>query len=106
MSADNRICIMQDRYGHWAVWNGSASDFYSEPPRYCSYTDHFKTEEEAKEAAFEMHDNASIVEYGVQTITPEEQEEALNMRIQDLQERLKRLKETGCQWDKKNFWES
>lgn len=97
MSADNRICIMQNSWGDWAVWNGSMSQYYEEPP---SYAERFGTLEEATLRADAMEANLVYVEYGVQVIGREEQEEALKCRIEDAQERLARLVETGSQWVK------
>lgn len=98
MSADNRICIMQNCWGSWAVWHGSMSEYYEEPPY---YAETFESLEEAARRADAMEANLGYVEYGVQTIGPEEQEEALRWRIEDAQVRLNRLLKTGSQWSKK-----
>lgn len=75
------------------------SQYYEEPPY---YAERFGTLEEATLRADAMEANLAYVEYGVQVIGREEQEEALKCRIEDAQERLKRLVETGSQWAQRN----
>lgn len=95
MSADNRIIYHPIWTGQWAVWMGSGSMEYHEAPPHAAL---YNTEDEAREAAFEWEAKCDIVEYGVQTLTREEQETALAFALKDLAERLVRLRETGSQW--------
>jgi hypothetical protein len=96
MSADNRICIMYDAASMWwAVWNGSCSCEYHEPP---SSAKHFPTEKEAVEYAHAEHDRIQMVEGGVQRISKDEQMTALMYHINDLSERLLRLRTEGRQY--------
>lgn len=87
---------MRDRYGAWAVWDGSASAEYSEPP---ASADKFPTEEMAYAHAHRLEEETTIVEYGVQSISVAEQKNALIWQLRDLAERLDRLNTTGSQWE-------
>ena len=95
MSADNRICIMQAWDGQWAVWNGSASRLYHQPPESASMV---PSESAAIKRAKEMERSLAVVEYGIQVISREEQEQALVEELKDLNERLVRLRATGRQF--------
>lgn len=95
MSADNRICYMQDRYGRWGVWHGSGSSDYFEPPADAEF---FDTEEERDWCIRRMEGEISYLEYGTQRITAEEQEKGLIDEIKDLQARLRNLRATGTQF--------
>ena len=98
MSADNRICIMFfPRYDsqQWAVWHGSASCEYDSPP---FNSELFNTEEEATAAAAAMANITTVLEYGIETISVEEQRAALEWVIKDAQDRLKNLNEHGQQF--------
>ena len=98
MSADNRLLLAQDRWGNWCVWNASASMGYHEPP----FSAHqFAIEQEARSYMATRSDD--YFEYGHQVLSIGEQESALVMEIADLTERLQRLRDTGCQWDKSNW---
>lgn len=93
MSADNRLCLMQDRWGQWRVWNGSASMLYDEPPFSAKA---FETEEAA--LAYMETRRDDYFEYGHQAIGTDEQRVALQSIIADATERLNRLDKTGSQW--------
>lgn len=99
MSADNRICILRTWSGQWAVWHGSAScDYYEEPPSAAL----LNTEAEALARATQEARECSVLEYGIQRITVDEQRRALAETVSDLRERLKRLKSTGSQFPPSN----
>lgn len=97
MSADNRICIMQDRYGQWCVWHGSASCDYHEPPP-CGLVTRYDTQRQATKAAHKREEELAICEYGIELIGVSEQEQALISEITDLTERLANLRATKSQW--------
>lgn len=80
--------------GQWAVWNGSASAEYHQAPEHAEL---FNTEEEARTAARKKGDEI-YTEYGVQEISPNEQENGLVYELRDLAERLVLLRTTGRQW--------
>ena len=97
MSADNRICIMQDDFGLWAVWMGSLSCEYHSPP---SGAERFETKELAHREALRMAEDAVVLEGGIGEIGPEEQAEALAWELEDLSTRLRKLLRNGCQWER------
>ena len=91
---------MRLREDRWAVWDGSDSAEYAEPPDYASFcaSEHAATEAAHKMAAsIEEH---GYLEYGIQVVTVEEQERALRAAIEDAEKRLKDLKTVGyqCPW--------
>jgi hypothetical protein len=95
MSADNRICILRNEAGDWAVWHGSMSQAYHSP---LSETPAFRDKESALAYAEEELANLTICEGGIQEITPDEQALALTVEIEDLSLRLHRLLETADQY--------
>ena len=95
MSADNRICIMQYLFGNWAVWHGSASCDYSEPPHEARV---FESKNEAEEYAWKCEEEMGGTEYGVECISEDEQMNGLCMEIADIGKRMKNLRECGHQW--------
>ena len=97
MSADNRLCIMRGECERWYVWEGSMSVSYYQPPRHCLKD--FCTEKEATDYAMKESENYTILEYGVQTITTEEQMQGLAYEIEDLSMRLRKLIVSGHQFD-------
>ncbi len=99
MSADNRICIMQHWSGEWAVWNGSGSDDYYEPPCHSNF---FDTEGEAENYARREADRISYLEYGIQHISADEQKTGLRYALKDLSDRLVRLSRTGSQFRRRD----
>lgn len=94
MSADNRICYMEDLQGRWVVWEGSMSCEYYEPPSDAVW---FNTEQEALEEAAGIADESTIVEYGIQKISEKEQACALAGEINELSRRAANLARWGSQ---------
>ena len=95
MSADNRICVMDCGPNGWAVWHGSGSSNYHEPP---SNAEWFGSIEEARVGVWDMEKRIDYLEYGIGFIEKEEQEKALAEEIDYLQTRLDRLRKYGRQW--------
>ena len=93
---------MQTGPNEWAVWHGSASCEYCAPEANALRV---HTEKEAFAFASDMADKIEddgYLEYGIQTITPEEQRQGLLYTLRDTVERLERLLTTGKQfkvWD-------
>lgn len=90
---------MRNEHGEWAVWHGSASMDYYEPP---AGSEAYTSEEQAVEVARDYAAQIGYVEYGVQFIWVDEQKTALINAIHDLAERLARLQNTGTQWKSPN----
>ena len=99
MSADNRICLMQDEDGSWAVWMGSLSYEYHTPPL---SAERFTEKDKAMTKAVAMAKEAVVLEGGIEEISSQEQAQALAMEIEDCAIRLRNLQRTGCQWER-NF---
>jgi hypothetical protein len=95
MSADNRICIMYCGPDGWAVWHGNGSTDYWQPPCHAKW---FGSIQEADVWAMEDGKRVGYLEYGVQHISKEEQETGLLAEIEDLKERLSRLRRYNRQW--------
>lgn len=95
MSADNRICVMRNEHGEWAVWHGSASMDYYEPP---ALSESCPSKEQAIAVAQDYATQIGYVECGVQFIGVDEQKIALINTICDLAQRLARLQDVGAQW--------
>lgn len=79
----------------WAVWHGDGSTDYYQPPCHAKW---FGSIQEADVWVMEVEARISYLEYGVQHITKEEQETGLRAEIEDLTERLIRLRHYGRQW--------
>ena len=97
MSADNRICVMQNQDGEWCVWMGSLSCSYSQPPTGESVKI-FPTNEEALNAALADAKECCVLEGGVEEIGTREINEALVQEISERAERLRNLTLRGNQW--------
>jgi hypothetical protein len=95
MSADNRICIMQDSYGSWRVWMGSLSFEYHTPP---SYSLDAPSRDAAEVIAERMAEETDILEGGIEFISKEEQSRALQEEIKHLANRLGYLSCYDFQW--------
>ena len=95
MSADNRICIMQDRYGSWRVWMGSLSFEYHTPP---SDSLEARSRDAAEVLAERMAEETDILEGGIEFISKEEQSRALQQEIKHLTNRLGYLSCYDSQW--------
>jgi hypothetical protein len=95
MSADNRICIIEDASGGWAVWLGSCSEDYYEAPFNAEYFDD-------KDKAFAYTDQLALdigyLEGGITIIDENEQRKALKDTIEYALRRLTNLDETGSQY--------
>ena len=99
MSADNRICIMQDEDERWYVWMGSLSCEYYAPP---SSSKPFITKEDAMQYAISCAEECVVLEGGIEEISVQEQSQALAWEIEDLAMRMRSLLDRGCQWER-NF---
>ncbi len=86
---------MEDRWGQWHVFDGSASCNYIDPP---NQTQVYETETEAVEAAHNYGGPDYYTEYGIQRIGKEEQLDGLLEQIRDLSERAHLLQTTGRQY--------
>lgn len=95
MSADNRICLMETRWG-WTGWHGSCSMNYYEPP--FSYVKEFETKEQAFEWAHNEAKDMVILEGGITIVGIEEQKQALREIIEDAQARLNNIEKWGTQY--------
>jgi len=84
MSADNRICVLEDN-GQWYVWEGSLSCEYFEPPYGAEF---FHTQKEAFEYVDRIVRDINILEGGVTRIDNSERLTAINYEL----ERLNNLK--------------
>jgi len=99
MSADNRICIMQNEAGEWGVWMGSLSTVYFDVP---SHAFQFDSKEEALKHATKEAEECAVLEGGIEEITAREQSEGLAEEIQSLSRRLSNLSKYGSQWEQGN----
>ena len=95
MSADNRICLMETRWG-WSGWHGSCSIDYSEPPIYG--VKEFNTKKEAIDWAYTEAKDMVILEGGITFVGIDEQRLALKGIIEDTTHRLECLERWGTQF--------
>jgi hypothetical protein len=98
MSADNRVCIMTDRWGMWHVWHGSMSTNYCEPSESWITRRIFETREQALAAAYKLEEEIGYLEGGISEIGPDEIRAGLLETLQDVASRLRLLQETGQQF--------
>jgi hypothetical protein len=91
MSADNRICIMQED-GNWYAWHGSLSCDYYEAP---SNAEFFHTEQEALSWAESEIKDMVICEGGICYIHKGEQLRGITNMIEYLQVKKSRLERDG-----------
>lgn len=98
MSADNRICLMETRWG-WVAWKGSCSMNYYEPPFDCQ---DFSNKEAALKWAYDEADKMTILEGGITIVGIEEQMQALREIIDDCQIRINNIEKYGTQFPTNN----
>ena len=96
MSADNRICIMKDYNEQYAVWEGSLSVNYYEPP---FTAERFNTEKKAIEYAILLTKDCCVLEGGIERISNTEQLKGLTEEIEHLSGRIKLLITSNKQWE-------
>jgi hypothetical protein len=95
MSADNRICILRNENGDYAVWEGSLSNDYYEPPTGCKC---FESIDDAYDYAKSLALECVVLEGGIEEISKQEQIIGLTYAIEDLSSRLRSLTVTESQW--------
>jgi len=100
MSADNRICILTDENYNYAVWEGSMSAYYYQPPINAKI---FSSKKEALDYADKLAKQCVILEGGIESISNKEQILGLSYEIEDLSTRLRLLVTTGRQYESQNF---